>query len=161
MPLQKPLHTAARRSGRNGRGRVPRTRRGRALGRFPQHRCTPLYTVARRCAPLQPPAVANTASRRHKCQGTSSLPPRPTQTRPAAGTRVRRPLAGRCSRPAGVWASSRGRNGSGRGPDAGRTTAFKETDAGRARTGRGQSRLSHSTFAAVWRGPPGRARPAT
>eukprot|EP00661_Eupelagonemidae_sp_cell13_P016001 gene16001-biopygen8213 len=75
-------------------------------------------------------------------------------SRTAAGLRVRNrpPTAGRvrarrCIRcrvtsPTAILATSDGRNGSGRGPDADRTIGFKETGAGRTQTGRGRGRFS-------------------
>eukprot|EP00661_Eupelagonemidae_sp_cell13_P001743 gene1743-biopygen16859 len=41
-----------------------------------------------------------------------------------------------------LFALRPGENGSGRGPDAGRTIEFEETDADRTRAGRGRGRFS-------------------
>eukprot|EP00661_Eupelagonemidae_sp_cell13_P023625 gene23625-biopygen16367 len=62
--------------------------------------------------------------------------------RPVVAGICRRPVvAGICRRPV-VGGEKRQRTRTGRGPDAGRTTEFKETDADRTRTGRGRGRFS-------------------
>eukprot|EP00661_Eupelagonemidae_sp_cell13_P024444 gene24444-biopygen11901 len=63
---------------------------------------------------------------RHPSQKKNACSPRHARTMPA-------PRPRQCSVTPGHFQTP-GRNGSGRGPDAGRTIDFKETDAGRTRT---------------------------